>query len=287
VSNHSSLTLHQSEESIILEIAELLIAFPGPTPLNPISEYFSKSSGLAAKLVTTPYSDDSEILGLLLLGVVSAAEFYFRRVLGQTITICPVCRQHAEMLQVPIAAFDFFSGSGYSNALGSFEHESLADAAKIRAKCKIFTGLDVSSDPSADQAIKGFDLLCELRHCLVHSSGFAGLKACRALGVEQRSLQKIIVGKKEVFELLKLSHNAVRAFNRFLVNSIINRWIDEEVLSGEWKVDKYNFNRVIESFWIVDENVYGGIAWNAYRSIRPSILARNRAMAAKVAPIKI
>lgn len=181
VSSHATLTLHLSEETVTVQVTGILKPFPSASPTNPISEYFQVANRLAAKLTNPPYETDTEVLGLLLLGVVSAAEFYFRSVLGVALDVCPVCRQNAEMLKVPIGAFEFFAESGYSHALGSFEHESLADAQKIRQECKRFTGFDLGKDTSADKAITDFEILCELRHCLVHARGLAGLKACRAL----------------------------------------------------------------------------------------------------------
>lgn len=284
MSSHATLALHLSEETVTVQVDGILKPFPGNPMTNPIGDYFSVADGLAAKLTKAPYDTDAEVLGLLLLGVVSAAEFYFRSVLGTSLDVCPLCRQHAELLAVPLGAFEFFSESGYSHALGAFEHESLADSKKIRGECKRFTGFELSKDASADKAITDFELLCELRHCFVHARGLAGLKACRALNSEYRSLQRLLVGKAEAFELLKLSHNAVRAFNRFLANSILNRWVDEDLFKGRWKEDKAAFTKVIEAFWIKGEDSYGAIAWKAYKPFQRAVQARRASMAAKVPP---
>ena len=284
MSNHARLALHLSEESVALDATQVLKPYPTPSKNNPITEYFATANNLARKITRSEHANDSEILGLLLLGVVSGAEFYFRSVLGATVNICPLCKQNTELLQVPIASFDFYEGSGYSSALGTFEHESLADARKIRNECKRFTGFELGEDSSVAKAIQDFEILCELRHCLVHASGFAGLKACRTLGAEQRSLQKLVIDQRQAFELMKLSHNAVRAFNRFLADSILNRWVDRDVFTGKWKSDKPRFSAVVEAFWIKGEDQYGAIAWNAYRPFQKAVLARKRAMATRVAP---
>jgi hypothetical protein len=283
VSKHGALVLHLPEETVLANARAILTGVPGAKKVSPIAHYFSTANRLASKIAKSSYADDAEILGLLLLGVVSAAEFYFRTILGITVSLCPVCRENTEMLQVPIAAFGFYAGSGYSHAIGAYEHESFADAKKIRAECKRLTGFDISSDASATKAIEDFELLCELRHCLVHTSGYAGLKACRALGSSERSLQKLIVRKTEAFELMKLSHNAVRALNRFLADSIVDRWVDREILTGSWKDDRELFTNVIEAFWIKGEDSHRSIAYNAYRPFQRAIAARKRGMAARVA----
>ncbi len=281
MSNHATLTLHLSEEVVTVNVDGILTNLRSLRN-NPITDYFEITAGLAGKLTNSAYEEDTEVLGLLLLGAVSAAEFYFRSVLGVALDVCPICKRHAQMLQVPIGAFEFFANSGYSHALGSFEHQSLADAKRIRSECERFTGFDLSKDPSANKAINDFDLLCELRHCLVHARGVAGLKTCRALNSERDSLQWLRVGKVEALEFLKLSHNAVRAFNRFLANSILNRWVDKGLLTGRWKSDKVAFSRVVKAFWIRGEDKYGSIPWNAYRPFKSAVQKRRRAMSANV-----
>lgn len=279
---YGTLTLHQPEEDVTVATDGMLRPLPPQNVVNPITDYFSVANGLASKLTQPPYDTDAEVLGLLVLGVVSAAEFYFRSVLGVALNICAVSRHKAETLQVPFAAHEFFKNSGYSYAMGAIDHESLADAKKIRSECKKFTGFDLSEDSSADKAIQDFEIVCEVRHCLVHARGVAGIKACRTLAPGEHSPQKLLISKVQAFELLKLSHNAVRAFNRFLANSIVNRWIDHDVLSGEWAADKPAFVTLQQVFSLKGEDAYGGVPWKAYLPLRAAVRARKAAMAAKV-----
>lgn len=283
MSNHVRMQLHKTEEAVQVNVPGLMRLFPGPAKDSPIQEYFDTANSLTEKIAKSPHSEDAEILGLMLLGIVSAAEFYFRSALGTALEICPISQRHAESITVPIAASKFYMGSGYSQALGSFEHESLADAKKIRNEIKRFTGFDLTNDTSANEAVDQFEVLCELRHCLVHARGFAGLKACRALQSSERRLQKLLVGKAEAFELIKLAHNAVRAVNRFLLESILNRWIDRDVLIGQWGSDKKRFELLVEKFWVKGEDGFDGIPQKAYEQVKQVVVLRKRAMAAKVA----
>lgn len=282
MSKHGALALHLPEEAIAPDIHGILQPIPGALAENPISEYFYSANSLTTKIARSSQADDSEILGLLLLGIVSAAEFYFRAVFGVATSICPACKVQAEMQRIPIGSFAFYENTGYSHTLSAYEHESLADSKKIVSECKKFTGLDISTDTSALKAITDFEILCELRHCLVHARGFAGLKACVALKTEKRKLQKLLVGKSEAFELIKISHNAVRAVNRFIANGIVNRWIDQDLLTGIWKTDREIFTELIEAFWIRGEDNYKTIPFSAYRPFRKAILAKQKAMEAQV-----
>lgn len=284
MSKHATLKLHHSEEAVTVTASTVLKPFDVAEHTNPISDYFSTATRLAGKLTQAPYENDAEVLGLLILGVVSAAEFYFRSAIGLSVEVCPLCRQHAEMLQVPFGTFKFFEGTALSCSISAFEGESLADSQKLKAKCGQITGFNISEDSSASAAIEGFELLCEVRHCLIHVRGVAGLKACRFLKGERR-LQKVIIEKEQAFELLKLSHNAVRGFNRFLANSILNRWVDRDVLVGDWRQDKERFTKVVRAFWVKGEDDYQGIAWNAYRPFQRAVRAKRQAIAAKVAAV--
>jgi hypothetical protein len=281
VSKHATLQLHVSEEAVTAQVSDALVPYVPVPGVNPISDYFLTANRLAAKLTTAPYDTDSEVLGLLLLGVVSAAEFYFRTAISMSLEVCPICRRHAESLSVPFGTFEFFSNSVISPSISAFESESLADSQKIKQKCRELTGFNMGDDSSVEAALKEFEILCELRHCLIHVRGVAGLKACRAFGT-RRELQKLVVNKAQAFDLLKLSHNAVRATNRFLANSIANRWIDRDVLTGNWATDKQPFTKLVSSFWIRGEDSYQGVAWNAYRPFRKAVLAKQEAIAAKV-----
>lgn len=281
MSKHVSLRLHAPEEQLDVSVAEATRQVPLGLQLNPIADYFDATSRLKAKILTASISNDAELLGLMIIGVISAAEFYFRSVLGRVVQICPLCARQAEATQVPAGAFSFYESSDYSFALGAMEHESLADAAKVAQYINKLTGFKANDDSSVAAALQGYESLCELRHCLAHARGFVGLKASRALGLEQRALAKVLVSQTGAFELLKLSHNAVRSVNRFLLDSLVNRWIDGDVLCGVWANDRTKFERAWKSFSVAGEDGFNGNMRSAYAVVRQSIVKRQQAIAAK------
>jgi len=97
----------------------------------------------------------------------------------------------------------------------------------------------------------------------------------RALGGE-RSLHKILLQQEQALDLIKISHNMVRAVNHFLADQTLNRWIDEDVLSGSWREDKRLFGRYWKLFTKADEDAYSGVAQNAYKDVRKIVLRRRR-----------
>jgi hypothetical protein len=281
VSKHVSLKLHAPEEQLDVSLADSTQQVPRGLQLSPIADYFDATSRLKGKILAAAQSNDAELLGLMIIGVISAAEFYFRSILGRVIQICPLCARQAEATQVPVGAFGFYESSDYCFALGAMEHESLADAAKVTAYIGKLTGFKTNEDSSVAAALQGYESLCELRHCLAHARGFVGLKGSRALGLEQRALSKVLVNQTSAFELLKLSHNAVRSVNRFLLDSLVNRWIDRDVLSGTWMDDRDRFGMAWRSFSMAGEDGFNGNMRSAYAIVRQSIVKRQQAIAAK------
>ena len=281
MSKHVALTLHLPEETVACDFPAALVAYPPGTTINPITDYFTTTGNLVRKIVDTKYSNDAEILGLLVLGVVSCAEFYFRSILSQITRICPICEAHTEALNIPVGSFAFYASSGLPHVMSAFEHESLADSKKISGEVKRFANLSCMDDSSVKKALDDFELLCELRHCFVHARGFAGLKAVRAMG-GTRTLQKVLVKQQQALDFIKLSHNAVRAINRFLSEGTLDRWIDNDVVVGEWAQDKELFGRYLNLFGKRGEDAYSGSAAQAYAQVRPVILRRKQAIAARV-----
>jgi hypothetical protein len=281
VSKHVSLRLHAPEEQLDISVAGATQQVPPGLQLSPIADYFDATSRLKSKILSAGTSGDAELLGLMIIGVISSAEFYFRSVLGRIIQICPLCARHAEATHVPVGAFRFYEGSDYCFALGAMEHESLADAEKVATYIRKLTGFKSSDDSSVVTALQGYESLCELRHCLAHARGFVGLKGSRALGLEQRTLSKVLVSRDGAFELIKLSHNAVRSVNRFLFDSLLNRWIDKDVLCGTWADDRSLFDRAWKSFSMTGEDEFNGNLRSAYAVVRQSIVKRQQAIAAK------
>lgn len=283
MSNHVTLTLHLPEETVACDFSASLIPFPSGAMENPISDYFTTTGSLTKKIIDTKYADDSEVLGLLVLGVVSSAEFYFRTVLSELSRTCPKCVLHTEAINIPSGSVAFYAKSRFSSMMSALEHESLADSKKIAGEIKRFCGFSFAETSSVKKALDDFALLCELRHCFVHARGFAGLKAIRALGGD-RVIHKILIKQQQALDFIKLSHNAVRAVNHFLSNEVVNRWINEDVLSGKWAVDRKLFTRYWKLFAKHNEDSYSGSPQKAYALVKPVVLKRRQGgIAAKVA----
>lgn len=282
MSKHLTLQLHLQEEAVTCDFASSFIPIPRGRRPNPITDYFESTSTLVRKIIDTKYADDSEVLGLLVLGVISSAEFYFRNILGAVSELCPICVTHTESIEVMSGAAVVYADAGYALSMASLEHESLADSKRLIAQIARFSNLKISENSSVKKALDDFELLCELRHCFVHAKGFVGIKAARALG-GQRRIAKVIVKRDQALDFIKLAHNAVRAVNHFLGNELLNRWIDKDVLVGEWSNDRKLFLPYWALFAKTGEDQFDGSPNKAYSKLRPLLRRRRQAMAARVA----
>jgi len=281
VSSHLTLTLHYPEETVACDFASVLVPYPPGSNANPITDYFSTAANLVKKIIDTKYSNDAEVLGLLMLGILSCAEFYFRSVLSELARVCPICKQLSEGINIPAGSFSFYADAGLAATMSAFEHESLADSKKVVAEIKRFGGFNCAENTSVKRALDDFEQLCELRHCFVHARGFVGLKTIRAIE-GPRTFQKLLIKQSQALDFIKLSHNAVRAVNRYLGDEILNRWIDRDVLVGKWANDKKLFTRYWDLFAKHGEDAYLGSPHKSYAIVRPIILKRRQAIAANV-----
>lgn len=274
MSKASLLEIHKPEEAIAIDINQALTQCTLPGSVSPIADYFAHTQALIARFVRPEFSSDVEALSLLLLGVVSAAEFYFRSILVQSLDVCPYAMKQAERVQVPLGSLAYYGTKTRALGLSVFEHKSLAGSGEIKAELQRLLGIPVPAASSVSIALNGFDTLCELRHAAIHTRGYVSSKAASDLGISMTSLHRICFSQSVVFDLAKLSHNAVRSFNRYVLECLLDRWIAKKYLSGSWRSDKAKFSRLFLMFSYPEENQFGGDVAKAYKSIQPSIVAR-------------
>jgi len=275
VSKHGALSLATSEEAVDVDFSCFIKDAPiSVRAANPITEYFRATESLKAKIIHAAGSGDSELFGLLTIGIISAVEFYLRSVFSSVPLICPLARRHIEMATVPIGAIDFYALPGASHLAACFDHESLADGEKIKKLCEKFTGLKIATDGSAAKTIDDFGTLCEIRHCLVHTRGNVGLKASNALSLSSRVPSRVVITTDQALTITKLSHNVTRAINRFVSDGIVSRWVDNGLLVGDWDADKVLFTPVVRFFEYSEESAQATNVYRRYLPFRKAALSR-------------
>jgi hypothetical protein len=274
VSRAALLELNRPEEALAINLERALVSCSLPSGISPISDYFRHTQALVNRFIRPELSTDGEALSLLVLGVVSAAEFYFRSIIVQSLDVCPYAMKQANKAEVSLGSLRYYGTQIKNLGFSIFEHKSLADASEIKKELQRLVGVTIKPDSSAATALNGFDTLCELRHAAIHARGYVGFKNASDLGASSTSVQRINFSLDTVFDLTKLSHNAVRSFNRHVLDGILSRWIADRYLTGNWRADRKKFSALFMIFAYPEENAFGSDVSAAYRSIQPAIRAR-------------
>jgi hypothetical protein len=127
----------EREQSITLDPITLCSPLASE-PTSPIDNFYN----YVAAVIPIGGEEDlrkNDALGkVLLLGVVSASEHFFRAVLAGLVYICPLVRKKAESLTLSLGAVEYYAKPDLGLAL--FEHVSLATAGEIQKQTQRLIG---------------------------------------------------------------------------------------------------------------------------------------------------
>lgn len=220
---------------------------------SPIDEYYTLARELLTRSARPEIMGDQMLMRLLLLELVSGAELYFRRVLSSLVLLCPVTRAIASQKTLPLGAAYYYDAE--SVALGLFEHTSLSGQEELKKQTKQIADLDIKPTSSEGVALADFEKVCHLRHAAVHARGELGSRNLAEIGIKatgRRRLQLDPIGFQSV---TAKTHNAVRAYNRFLFTCTARRWVERKVLKGVWTEDKHLFEPLFRLFYSTEDGV--------------------------------
>lgn len=267
MSNGDLLQVNAGTEAILLDV-EKICAAPTASTSSPIDEYYEH----ARDLVVRTSGADALILRLLLLDLISATELYFRRVLAGAINVCPVIRDVSSRQMLSLGAVYYYDeeGLGY----GVLEHAALSGEGEVKKKTLAITGLQWKTGSSVDAAIAGFDRICHLRHAAIHSHGELSARNLAELGMTMERRRRLALDAIAFQQVMATCHNAVRAYNQFLCNGVLGRWIDRGLLAGTFDEDQKLFAPLHTLLISVEDATSPAKPEEAYVQILPLIVAR-------------
>lgn len=240
--------------------------------LCPIDDFISYLQ-LVIPLGEPKALDDNEVLGrVLLLGIVSGTEKYFRSLLSRLIVCCPISRQAAADQMLSLHALDYY-GVGQIG-LGLLENTSFAGSGEIAKATKKLTGIEWKEQDSVNEAISAFEALSHLRHAAIHARGELGPRNAKALRIIPKGRQSLIVKFAELQHAADICLNAVRAYNRYMFQRVVERWIGQKRLTGDWKKDRSEYGKLLALFGSAEVGCSGPrFAAYAYQKIQPMVKA--------------
>ncbi len=208
--------------------------------LSPIDDFYI----YLATLVLVGQQNTLEqhpVLGkVLLLGLVSATEYYFRSVLSNTLASCPLARAHASGEHLAFGATDYYRPRDLGFAL--LEPTSFSSGDQIAKQTKRIADLQWKTNSSVATAVLEFDRLCQLRHAAVHARGNLGVKNLLAIAAEKPTETLAVkIDFNSFQDAAEICMNVVRAYNRFIYQEILIRWVKQNILQGTWRKDRARF----------------------------------------------
>jgi len=229
---------------------------PGPNSIGLIDEYLSefnlpspidayvKYSRSLLRFGTTEHLEENQHLGgLLLLGVVSAAEAYFRSIFSLTLEICPIARETAAEKQINLGGVLWHGHSEFRRS--AFEHVTFCSKDDIKKYAKTYLGFTLR-DSEFKTPLNEFDKVCHLRHGLVHNAGILpGRNAVQVGATPSKSPMRIALKYSSLQTLVAATDTLVLTFNRELFGEMCRRWGDAWRKRDDWNVNnadkKFNF----------------------------------------------
>lgn len=214
--------------------------------LSPIDEF---NENLAAINILYLQADarneyTATLGGLVYLGMVSAAEGYFRSLLRRLILTDEMCAENAATRTVSYAAAVHHQPDLLPEAL--LEGVSLASkknvAAELRTLCNISQmGKNGEVPPSLEKLFQNFEDICQVRHCGIHRFGKLGSQQALRLGMEkhkpllEKPLRLTVTHLQDIAEALEA---LIRAVNSYCFFDMLKRTHDASPV-GKAKVTLY------------------------------------------------
>lgn len=196
---------------------------------------------------------------LVYLGMVSAAEGYFRSLLRRLIREDTACESNAATRTVTYGAAIHHSLELLPESL--LEGVSLASAKNVCSELRSLCGIVVPD--SLEQLFQNFEDISQVRHCGIHRFGKLGSQQALRLGIDQHKplLEKPLALKVEQLqEIADALQALIHAVNSLCFSEILKRThtagpngrakdkLYQEVWQQDWEADKGRFTLYYDIF---------------------------------------
>lgn len=215
------------------------------TPSSPIDGFYEGRNQLLTAITPDFANSHPSVTPLVLVGLISLVENYFREILAGIIIQCPKAKEKSASKPLNLAT----AWIGYGELeKGAFENTSFSDADTIRKNLAGLIGYTISNTSQVSTPLDEFNKLCELRHAIVHSAGLlAGKNAVQLQLPSSKNSVKISVGFSELQEAAEICTSLVCAVNLELYIHISKRWLNEWPKMPAYK--NKDFNVLFRDIW--------------------------------------
>ncbi|MBZ9674083.1 hypothetical protein [Mesorhizobium sp. ES1-3] len=177
---------------------------------------------------------DNDFIGrLLVIGIVSSAEAYFRAVLSFCIEICPLARSNAARKTVNLGGLLWHGQVGFSRS--AFEHASFASKNELVSVTKEYIGFKME-DTVFLALLEQYEVVCQLRHGIVHGDGLLPGKNAVQLDIQRYDGPiRITIGYGELQDIASVVSTLVMTFNREIFVLMCKRWAIDWRQRADWE----------------------------------------------------
>lgn len=217
--------------------------------ISPIDIFYASSGDILAK--TSPafvaqYGE--EAVGLLFVGIISATENYFRDILGEILSICPIARSHSSDEKIQLGSLLW--GPADLHNRSAFEFLAFSNARNVKDTFNKFVAHTISQNGLWNSMLLEYDKLCEFRHAVVHSGHIiAGKNALKLSLRPSKRVMKLTMDYGRFQAAGRVCTALVQAANNELFEMMVNRWAIDWRRLPSWSVEQErNIKRIHATF---------------------------------------
>lgn len=210
--------------------------------------------------------NDPELVRLLLLGLVSGTENYFRQVLSRLLTTCPESQRICASTEIKFSAARYHQQTHIASSL--LDESVFSSSENIETETKRLTGISPSASGSVKQALAEYHKVCIIRHATVHSHGYIGAKNITDLRVKSQQKLAVSVSVKSFESIAEICVNLVRAYNSHMWRAVVGRLENSDFLVFDGSdSDRVLFKDLQAIFWSAAKLEVGQEGFDIYEKI--------------------
>jgi hypothetical protein len=193
---------------------------------SPIDNFYATTSEINTKCTPAFVSANGPtISGLMLVGLISATENYFRDVLGNILSICPISQNKSSEQKIQLGSLLWSEGSALNKA--AFEFMAFSNSRNVTETFNNFLNYNISQHGSWKSWLTEYDKLCELRHAIVHSDHIiAGKNAIKLALQKNKKPLRIKIDYANLQNASLVCTSMIQAANNELFEMLIKRWAE-------------------------------------------------------------
>ncbi|MGE4528471.1 MAG: hypothetical protein AB7D00_08910 [Rhodospirillaceae bacterium] len=218
----------------------------------PIDTY-RRSVALILAYGTESRLKENEFIGrLLALGIVAAAEAYFRATLSACIELCPIAQSGAATKVINLGGLLWHGKQGFSRS--AFEHSSFASRDELYRACKDYLSVKLD-DTKFKSLLDQYEKVCHLRHAIVHGDGMLPGRNAVQLNVPKYVKPvRIVIHYANIQDIAAVINTLVFTLNRELFAVMCERWAISWRGRADWDpaLERTTFNKLWAIFHSAD-----------------------------------